>query len=469
MVKSDIILFEHQKQCVEFIKKRNFSGAIYADIGCGKTLMALGSFAEARKLDPHLRLLVICPISLIHAAWSADVEKFTTFTTHSLRERKFQKADIYIVNFESVTKAEPIIKDLAIHHRLMVVIDESQKMKNHKSAISKLLLSMQALFDHRVIMSGCPAPNGYAEYWAQMRFIDPTIFHKSPYVFLSEYFHLKRGNQTIDAAPKNKYAMREVFSNGFKYAITEAKKNALLEKIQPYCFFADIDKCLDLPPVVTVTREAQMTPDLKRVYKELEKTLVTEIQGVDIATPVALTKLMKLRELCGGFILTADGQTLTVDCPKIEVLNEILEDAGQKQVIIWNNFTWEANRIIKELGRENCAVLNGDVKDKDVEIKDFQEGRKRYLVAHPKSGGAGLTFVNSCLMVDYSLDYSHDNAVQTQGRFRRPGQKSTHLTRVRIIMKDSIDEIILGVLEGKYQEWEIVRLFLAKTKGGNDG
>lgn len=466
MIRQDVVPFDHQNRCRDFISERGGSGAIFADIGTGKSLMALMCFAERRKIDPYLKLLVICPISLINAAWATDTSKFTTFTTHSLRESKFQKADIYIINFESVAKALPIIKDLAIHNRLMVVIDESQRMKNHKSAISKLLLSIQSLFEYRVIMSGCAAPNGYSEYWSQMRFIDPTIFHKSPYVFLSQYFHLQRGAQVIDAAPKNKFAMREVFSTGFKYAITEAKKKELLYKIKPYCFFADIDECLDLPQVVTMTREAQMTPALRKVYTELEKTLVTEIQGHDIATPVALTKLMKLRELCGGFILTADGQTLTVDCPKIEVLNEILEDAGQKQVIIWNNFTWEANRIIKELGRENCALLNGDIKDKDVEIKDFQEGRKQYLVSHPKSGGAGLTFVNSCLMVDYSLDYSHDNALQTQGRFRRPGQKSTHLTRIRIIMKDSIDEIILGVLEGKYDEWQIVRLFLAKTQGG---
>lgn len=458
-------LYQHQKDGVNFLGSRGGSGALFMDIGTGKTLTALCHFENMRRFDPHLRLLVICPISLIHAAWGEEIKKSTDYSYHSLRESKFQKADIYIVNFESVAKAEPMINDLAIHHRLMVVVDESQKMKNHKSAISKLLLSMQSIFTYRVIMSGCAAPNGYSEYWSQMRFVDPTIFHKSPYVFLAEYFHLQRGNQTIDQAPKNKFAMREVFGQGFKYAITAEKKELLLNRIKPYCFFADIDKCLDLPQVVIMTREAQMTPALKKIYTELEKTLVTEIQGHDIATPVALTKLMKLRELCGGFVITADGQTLTVDCPKIEVLNEILEDAGQKQIIIWVNFTWEANRIIKELGIERCAVLNGDIKDKDKEIKDFQEGRKQYLIAHPKSGGAGLTFVNSCLMVDYSLDYSHDNAVQTQGRFRRPGQKSTHLTRVRIIMKDSIDEIILGVLEGKYDEWQIVRLFLAKTRG----
>lgn len=464
MVKQDIIPFKHQSDCADFLEKRGYSGAIYADIGCGKTLMALLNYHRAKIKDNSLKLMVICPVSLISATWKTDAEKFTTFTTHSLRERKFQNADIYIINFESVitAKIQAAIIELTKNNRVMVVIDESQRMKNFKSAISKTLLKLAPLFSYRVIMSGCPAPNGYNEYWAQMRFIDPYILSPSHYVFLAEYFHLARGNQVIPGIPRHRAAIRETMSQGFKYAITEEKKHALLEKIRPYCFFANIDDFIDLPPVTKVFREAQMTPALAKVYKELKDTLVTEISGIDIATPIALTKLMKLRELCGGFILTAEGQTLTVDCPKIDVLNEILDEAGTAQVIIWVNFTWEANRIVAELGRDNCAVLNGNITDKDTEIKDFQEGRKQYLVAHPRSGGAGLTFVNCALMVDYSLDYSHDNAVQTQGRFRRPGQKSEHLTRIRIVMKDSIDEIILGVLDGKYQEWEIVRVFMSK-------
>lgn len=460
--------FKHQLNCASFLAKRLFSGAIFADIGTGKTVMALLNFQNARKYNPNLKLLVICPISLIHAAWETDIKKWTDFKFHSLRRKDWLPADIYAINFESVitSSMQEKIRQLTLRDNFMIVIDESQKMKNHKSAISKTLLQMANMFQYRVIMSGCPAPNGYSEYWSQMRFIDPTIFHKSPYAFLSEYFHLARGNQVMDEVPKNKFAMREVFSNGFKYAITKEKKESLLSKITPYCFFANIDECLDLPSVTTMVQEAFMTPELRKVYNELKNDLVTEIQGLDIAAPIALTKLMKLRELTGGFVITADGQTLVVDCPKIEVLKDILESAGTQQVIIWTNFTWEANRIIQELGRDTCAVLNGSVQNKEAEILDFQQGRKQYLIAHPKSGGAGLTFVNSSLMVDYSLDYSFDNMIQTQGRFRRPGQTATHLNRIRIIMKDSIDEIILGALEGKYTENEIVRIFLAKNQGG---
>lgn len=439
---------------------------MFMDIGTGKTLTALQAFEDRRKEDTTLKLLVICPISLISAAWGAEIEKATDYSYHSLRDKKFKEADIYIINFESViTKSmQATIINITRKNRVMVVVDESQRLKNPKSIISKTLLAMAFNFSYRVIMSGCPAPNGYNEYWAQLQFIYPYIFNKSYYAFLSEYFHLARGTQILGEIPRYRAAIRGTFSQGFKYAITPEKKEELLSKIRPYSFFCNIDDCLDLPPVTKMVREATMTPVLAKVYNELKDTLVTEIAGEDIAAPVALTKLMKLRELCGGFIITPDNKTLTVDCPKIEVLNEILEDAGEQQVIIWTNFTWEANRIIEELGRENCAVLNGNIKDKDIEIRDFQEGKKQYLVAHPRSGGAGLTFVNSCLMIDYSLDYSHDNSVQTQGRFRRPGQKSEHLTRIRIVMKNSIDEIILGVLDGKYKEWEIVRIFLAGAK-----
>lgn len=465
--------FAHQIACRDFILNIGGNGAIFADVGTGKTSMALMIYDHIKNNWPgmaNLKALVVCPPRLIQSAWGGedgDVAKITDYRFHSLRETKMKDADIYAINFESfiTSRIGKVVMDLCNAGPVMCIVDESQKMKNHKSEITKRLMAFQHLFAFRLPMSGSPNPNGYHEFFSQMRFVNPSIFHKSNSVFMAEYFHLQRGNQVMPAGIMNRSVARETFSQGFKYAITPVNKERLLATIKPYCYFVDIDDCLDLPEVVESFQNAYMTDDLRRTYRELEKHLVTEIQGIDVAAPIALTKIMKLRELTGGFIYTADGQTLEVDATKIPVLMDILEAAGDKQVIIWIQFSWEAARIVKELGKENCALVNKDSEDPDAAIADFKHGRKQYLIAHPKSGGAGLTFVNSALMVDYSLDYSYENKKQTQGRFRRPGQTAKSLARVRIIMKDSIDEIIYGVLEGKFTEDQIVRQFLKKHQG----
>ena len=81
-------LYKHQKQAVDFITKHDGIGALFHDIGCGKTRTALEIFSKLKKQDPALVMLVICPLSLIEAAWGEDIKKFTNFSYQNMRNKK---------------------------------------------------------------------------------------------------------------------------------------------------------------------------------------------------------------------------------------------------------------------------------------------------------------------------------------------------------------------------------------------
>ena len=111
--------------------------------------------------------------------------------------------------------------------------------------------------------------------------------------------------------------------------------------------------------------------------------------------------------------------------------------------------------IADTYGEDSVATLYSETKDKDGSINKFKNNEVRYLIAHPKSAGHGLTFINCNTMVFYSLDYSYESHAQARERIHRIGQKNSCLY-LYIIAKDSIDGQLLKVLQKKQSLQDIV-------------
>jgi len=459
-------LFNHQKQAVKSLLKNKGIGAIYHEIGMGKTLTALETFSRLRKSNEELTLYVICPLSLIEGAWGEDIKKFTKYNYRNLHEKRIKKQkkppfDIYIVNYEWLLHNN-LLEYVGSKQNSMIVIDESSKMKNNKAAITKILLSINHYFNYRVLMSGTPAPNIETEYWAQMTFLNYGIFHYKFNAFKNEYFHLSRGNQVMRGQFMTRATAREIFSHGWEYAITDEKRKELMLKIQPYCHYADKEKCLDLPDRINEIRDIYMQKKQASIYNQMKKNCIAEIEGENIIAQVALTKIMKLRQITSGFAFDDHGIARAVEggSPKVEELKNIIEQVGNKQLIIWCQFHWEIEALQQIIG--NCSVLYGKVpaNKRQNEIDDFRSGKNRFLIAHPASAGHGLTFVNCNIQIFFSLNYSWEQYEQARGRIHRPGQKNNCLY-IHLICEDTIDKIIYDVLQRKGDSQELIRRFLA--------
>lgn len=458
-------LFNHQKEAVKFLIHNKGIGAIYHEIGMGKTLTVLETFTRLKKINEKLKLYVVCPLSLIEGAWGEDIKKFTKYKYRNLHEKRKRKQkkppfDIYIVNYEWLLHNN-LLDYTEQQANSMIVLDESSKIKNYKAAITKELLAINDKFKYRILMSGTPAPNLETEYWAQMTFLNYGIFHYKFHAFKNHFFHLSRGNQVMKGQFLTRSAAREIFSSGWEYAITDEKRKELMNCIKPYCHYADKNECLDLPDRIDEVRDIYMQPKQNNIYNQMRKNCVAEIKGKNIIAQVALTKIMKLRQITSGFAFDEHGVARAIDgvSPKIAELQNIIEQTGKKQLIIWCQFHWEIEAIQKIIG--NCSVLYSKTpaNKRQEEIDKFKQGKNRFLVAHPASAGHGLTFVNCSIQIFFSLNYSWEQYEQAKGRTHRAGQK-TKCLYIHLICEDTIDKIIYDTLLRKGNAQDIVRKFL---------
>lgn len=470
-------LYKHQQDAINFAVGNAGRAALFHEPGLGKTRTSLEIFKHFRAAEPTLRMLVVCPLSLINAAWGEDTKKFTDFfympfndlTPGDVYDGMKRKPDIIGINFESLITAKRLaeVKRLLLSGPFMLVVDESSRMKSNKSVTTKTLLALARLAKYRMVASGTPCPNSELELWGQMKFVNNDLLHDSFYAFRNTYFHLGRGRQVMHV-PQGKVMtrgmMRELLGSGWKYQITDEMRERLMEKIKPFVHWVKKSDALDLPEKIDELREVRLNPNEKRMYKEMEKLLITEVKGTAVTAEVALAKLMKLRQASAGFLYDEEHNALRPGkSSKMRELEDTLEDLGNQQVIIWVQFTEEVaaiGRLITEMGR-SFTTLHGATEDKDASIKAFQSNSVQYLIAHPRSAGHGLTFVNCSAAVYFSLDYSYEAHEQSRDRIHRIGQVNKCLY-IYLLAKDTIDTAVLQVLRRKKSLQELVYEIMKK-------
>lgn len=508
MLKPNVQLMKHQKEGVEFIKKNNGIGAFYYDVGTGKTITALATFSEFRKTQPDLRLLVICPISLIHGAWVKEIEKYTDYGWYDLHGKKFDSRDgkygfagplfpsyfdVFLINFESliVKKRFEDLMALLQQGNFMVVIDESSKMKNHQAATTEKLIGhfekgkfyagIKQMCKHRIIMSGTPAPNVEWEYWAQMNFLDPQILGPNFYAFRNTYFAMQRGREIIRGAVMNKAMLKKMFENGYKYEFDEKKRDQFYGRMTGHVHMVKAKDCLDLPEFVDEYRTVDMTDDQMRVYRQMKNDYIAEIKhaidskevvdapGSFVVANLILTKMMKLRQITSGFAIDELGfahDLVEKKNPKIQALLDIVEECGNAQMIVWGQFRWEMQKLVEALSPiAGVSQLHGGIKQEDRidHVNKFLYGENRFLVAHPDSAAHGLTFINSHIEIFFSYSYSYEEYAQARGRIMRHGQRNNCIY-FHILANESVDSDILDVCQKKKNKQEVAERFLKDVK-----
>lgn len=466
--------WKHQENGILFALKNDGCCALFWEMGTGKTFTALKIFGELRKKTLGLKMLVVCPISLIYGAWGCDIQQFSDYSFCDLHKKFTDKEhDIYIVNFDSFVSQQRIsaLKELLRGGEWLAVLDESSRIKNFSATTTKNILLIKNLFRYRIVMSGTPAPNDETEYWPQISFIRDKVFHPKFYPFRSYYFHRQRERrgkiEYFSGKITSRDAAREMYSQGWHWAMTDAKRKEMMARIAPYCNYAWKKNCLDLPEQIDETRIIEMGAEQRKAYNSMKNDLVVELENSFVVATVALTKIMKLRQITSSFAIDDAGQNKDIgEKTKLKELQNVLEEAGKQQVIIWCEFRHELAEILKLLGG-NAVTLYGETKDRDESITMFKNGTMQYLIAHGKSAGFGLTFINCNLQIFYSLNYSWETYIQCKSRTHRAGQINK-CTYIHLLAKDSIDMEIFKVLQNKGNAQEIIYKIIGRLKSENN-
>ena len=175
--------------------------------------------------------------------------------------------------------------------------------------------------------------------------------------------------------------------------------------------------------------------------------------------------MLKLLQITSGFVIDENNQVKKLkQNPKLNELEELIEELGEQQAIIWCNFKQEISDV-SELLKEKACFLHGviNMDDRQQSILDFKNGTKQFLVANPASAGHGLTFVNCSTEIFYSLDFSFEKYEQARGRIHRIGQKNNCLY-IHLIGEDTLDNHILDVVKKKKAMDESLKDFILNYK-----
>jgi SNF2 family DNA or RNA helicase len=441
------LAMEHQKEAAFFAN--DTPRHLFAhDTGVGKTFLGIDLVKQKK-----CKTLVVCPLSIIETAWIDDLKQFgnelsyvNLWKAKRIQRKKYldllSDSQICLINFESFRKQRSDLEQAGFG---MVHIDESSKVKNHKSKITKALTEFCDDVYYTYLFSATPAPNNELEYFSQARIVDPTIFGTSFYRFRNKYFY-------------------PTGYEGHLWLLQKEKKVEFYDKIAQFTSVVKKEDVLDLPERTFNTIDINLSPAETRAYKEMEKHLILEIENEEITAHNAAVKLMKLRQVTSGFIFNEDGTIIDIGKSKRNELLSLLEIIGDKQVLIWTQFQHEANVIKQALLKEHLIVkdrllgkqthrtriINGTIPhaDREQAFKDFKSGKVQYLIAHPRSLGHGVTMTNCSYAIYYSISYSHEEHKQSQDRIYRKGQTNA-CTYYYLLAPGTVDKAIYNALNSK--------------------
>lgn len=426
-------------------------GLLY-EMGTGKTLtsiMIMGAMYQAGKIS---KVLVAAPSSVC-GSWVDDLEKFAGFkytarvllgdkkkrlkSLQELESFPFKGLKIAIINHENVWR-EGIKEALEDWQPDMVICDESQRIKTHDAQQSKQFHRLGDLAKYKLILSGTPVQNNAVDIFSQYRFLDPTIFGTNFYAF------------------RNKYCIMGGFNN--RQIIGYRDLEGLTRKMYSIAHRVTKEDALDLPDQIFKNIYLELEPKEKKIYDQLKRESFAELEsGGQITATTVLTKLLRLQQLTGGFLVAdeASKPELVSDI-KIKALEEILDDyvveAGKK-LVVFVRFRAEIDLIKKLLEKKKIkhSMIYGDVPQEqrgDI-VRDFQDNPETLvIVCQLQCASLGITLTAASTCVYYSVDWNYANYSQSLARIHRLGQtqKCTYLT---LVVKGTVDETVQKALEAK--------------------
>ena len=212
-------------------------------------------------------------------------------------------------------------------------------------------------------------------------------------------------------------------------------------------------ECLDLPAITEEVRTVDLEKDAIKLYDSIEDESYAELNDSEVTTANILTRLLRLSQITGGHLTDDDGTVNTVSRAKIDALADIIESAvaEDKKLVIMARFVPELDNIQELLEKKKIgyAVIRGDVKDRDGEIRRFQyDDRCRVFVGQIAAAGLGITLTAASTMVFYSLDYSMSNFEQAKARIHRAGQKE-NCHYIYLVCGNTVDRKVLYALRQK--------------------
>ena len=426
---------EYQTHCTQFILE-NTSAGLFLDMGLGKSVITLTALVDLLHDRFEVsKVLVIAPLRVAGTTWLDEVRKWDHLQNltiskvlGSVKERTmalYKKADIYTINRENVPWLVDFYKNDWPFD--MVIIDELSSFKSPSAKRFKALKKVRHKIKRIVGLTGTPAPNGLLDIWSQIYLLDGG----------------ERLGRTFSGY-RGRYFHPQKYINGgipTDYALNDDAEDKIYDRISDICISMKALEYLKMPEIIFNKIEVVLSEKEMGLYRKLERDLLLPLEESDVDAANAAVLSNKLLQMSGGAVYDEYGDVQHIHDRKLEALEDLIEAANGKPVLIYYGFRHEKDRIKKRFEAEEINT-SGD-------IAKWNKGDMAIALCHPASAGHGLNLQSGgCTIIWFGVTWSLELYQQANARLWRQGQKQTVIIN-HILTRQTIDERVMLALDNK--------------------
>ncbi|MEA1891169.1 MAG: DEAD/DEAH box helicase [Campylobacterota bacterium] len=423
---------------LNFLYEFKFSGILADDMGLGKTIQTL---AHLSKLKEDSRLtnpsLIVMPTSLI-ANWKNEAKKFTpNLSVLSLHgSDRADRLDV-MDDYDVLLTTYPLIvrdqKRFNEHSFMYIILDEAQKIKNHKTKMAVALKTLKS--DYRLALSGTPIENHLGELWSIFSFLMPG--------FLDTVSFFKNYYQT----PIEK-------EHSFQ------RQTLLNKRVKPFMIRRTKEKVADeLPAKSEIVKYTQFSDKQSKLYESIRVTMEKKVQeavnakGLGSSHITILDALLKLRQVCcDPSLVKIDEAKKVQESAKLELFLDLIDEllTEGRKILVFSQFTSmlaiiEERIILREI---KYTKLTGSTRKREEAIEKFTDGGVDMFLISLKAGGVGLNLVEADTVIHYDPWWNPAVENQATDRAYRIGQTKAVFV-YKLIVENTIEQKILELQKKK--------------------
>lgn len=461
----------YQKKAVKFLLE-HACAALFLDPGLGKTSITLAALKLLiKKGAVGGKVLIIAPLRVCQSVWPKEAEKWSDFkdlrieVLHGLQkdEALAREADIYVINPEGidwllktkktktttrtgriVNKIEVDVRTFKKHGFSVLVIDELTLFKHTGSDRFKALKEVHKTFGRRWGLTGSPAANGLMDLFGQALMLDEG---RALGPFITKY----RRDYFNEVGP-------------YVWVPKDGAPEKIYERLAPLALRMAAEDYIDMPQLIENDIRLDLPDSVREIYDRLEEDLISKIEDRVVVAANAAVASGKCRQVAnGGIYLDPEvidvgfkivrGAREWVDLHevKVDAVVDLLEELQGSPLLVVYDFGHDLARLQKRLGKD-VPYIGGGVSTKRAQELEalWNRGKLPVLLGHPQSIARGLNLQQDAQhIVWHSLTWDYELYDQLIRRIRRQGNKYQHVFVHRLIMRNTVDEVIVSSLRRK--------------------
>lgn len=380
-------------------------------------------------------MLVIAPLRVARSTWPDEIAKWDHLNdlTYSVAvgtekerlEALRKNVEIVIINRENV---DWLVNKSGYRFNFdMIVIDELSSFKSYSAKRFKALLKVRPYVERIVGLTGTPSSNGLMDLWAEYRLLD---FGERLGRYITRY--------RLKYFTPDKRSATVIFS----YKLLPGAEDEIYNAISDITISMKAKDYLKMPDLIINEVTVDLDTTERRTYETLRKEMVVQIseqEEIDAVNAASLSG--KLLQMANGAVYDEDKRVLRIHDKKLDALEDLIEAANGKPVLIAYWYKHDLERIKERFNVRE--ILN------DQDIRDWNNGKIDVAVIHPASAGHGLNLQQGgSTMIWFGLTWSLELYEQANARLYRQGQNETVVIH-HIITKGTIDEDVMLALKRK--------------------